>query len=137
MTYRLAHPETSAPDRARGSLFARIAATDEVDRLAVVGPDGALSYAQLLDRARQLASRLGAGPSPVLVYGHKQPAVVGIFLAALRMGRPYVPIDPSLPSGRIARMLDAVRPADAVLVTEFPPALARELAARDIRTIAL
>jgi len=34
-------------------------------------------------------------------------------------------------------MLDAVRPADAVLVTEPPPALARELAARDIGTIAL
>ena len=68
----------------------------------------------------------------MLVYGHKQPAVIAGFLAALRLGRPYVPVDPSAPPGRIARMLAAARPADAVLAEEPPPALARELATRGI-----
>ncbi|HEX9417459.1 MAG TPA: AMP-binding protein, partial [Methylomirabilota bacterium] len=122
---------------ARGSLFARIVAASEDSRLAIVGPDGALSYAELIDRSRRLASHFGARPSPVVVYGHKQPAVVVGFLAALRLGRPYVPIDPSLPPARIARMLTAARPADAVLAEEPPPALARELASREITTIAL
>jgi len=128
------HRETPV---ARGSLFARIVAASEDSRLAIVGPDGALSYAELIDRSRRLASRLGARRSPVMVYGHKQPAVVVGFLAALRLGRPYVPIDPSLPPARIARMLAAARPADAVLAEEPPPALARELASREITTIAL
>ena len=85
---------TSGPGRretpvAGGSLFARIVAASEDSRLAIVGPDGALSYAELIDRSRRLASRLGARRSPVMVYGHKQPAVVVGFLAALRLGRPY------------------------------------------------
>jgi D-alanine--poly(phosphoribitol) ligase subunit 1 len=123
--------------RAIGSLFARIAAAPNPDRPAVVGPDGALTYAELLDRARRLAARVGAGPSPVLVYGHKQPSVVVGIVSALRLGRPYVPVDPSAPPARISRMLEAARPADAVLAQEPPPALAGELAARGIRTVAL
>jgi len=91
----------------------------------------------LLDRARRLALRLGARRSPVLVYGHKQPAVVVGVLAALRLGRPYVPIDPSAPPGRISRMLAAARPTDAVLAQEPPPALARELVTRGIAAVAL
>src|SRR5262249_711369 len=91
--------------RAIGSLFARIAAAPNPDRQAVVGPDGALTYTELLDRARRLAAHVGAGPSPVLVYGHKQPAVVVGIVSALRLGRPYVPVDPSAPPARISRML--------------------------------
>src|SRR5262249_38609807 len=123
--------------RAIGSLFARIAAAPNPDRQAVVGADGGLTYAELLDRARRLAARVGAGPSPVLVYGHKQPSVVVGIVSALRLGRPYVPVDPSAPPARISRMLEAARPADAVLAQEPPPALAGELAARGIRTVAL
>jgi D-alanine--poly(phosphoribitol) ligase subunit 1 len=120
----------------RSSLFARIAASPG-DRPAGVGPDGVLSHAELIDRALGLASRLGGGRSPVLVYGHKQPAVVVGFLAALGLGRPYVPIDPSLPPGRISRMLATARPTDALLAQEPPATLERELAASSIAAIAL
>jgi D-alanine--poly(phosphoribitol) ligase subunit 1 len=123
--------------RATGSLFARIAEAPSLDRQAVVGPDGALTWADLLDRARRLAGSLGAAPSPVLLYGHKQPAMVVAIVAALRLGRPYVPVDLSAPPARISRMLDAARPADAVLAQNPPAALAQELATRGIRTIAL
>ena len=123
--------------RAIGSLFARIAAAPDLDRQAVVGPEGTLSYAELLDRARRLAARVGAGTAPVLVYGHKQPAGIVAILAALRLGRPYVPVDPSAPPARISRMLAAARPADAVLAQEAPPALAGELAAHGIGTVTL
>jgi len=63
--------------------------------------------------------------------------MVVTFLAALRLGRPYVPVDASVPPGRIAHMLGAARPADAVLAAEPPPALARELAARGTTVIRL
>lgn len=119
------------------SLFARIASVRTLDRPAVVAPEGTLAWHELLDRGRGLARRLGPGTSPVVLYGHKQPAMVVGVVAALAAARAYVPIDPSTPPARIARMLDAVRATDAVLAEPPPPALAELLAARAIRTVAL
>jgi D-alanine--poly(phosphoribitol) ligase subunit 1 len=119
------------------SLFTRIAAMRGLDRNAVVGDAGALTWAELLDRAHVLARRLGPGPAPVLLYGHKEPAMVVGVVAALERARPYVPVDPTAPPVRIARMLDAARPTDAVLTSAAPAALGHALAARDIRTITL
>jgi len=126
-----------SPDADRGSLFACIAAASDRSRPAVVAGDGALTYAQLLDRARHLAFRLGSVDAPVLIYGNKQPAMVVGIVAALRLARPYVPVDASIPPARVARMLAAARPADAVLAQPAPPALARELATHGVRTIVL
>jgi len=122
---------------AAGSLFARIAAAPDTGRAAVVGPDGALTYGQLLDRAAQLASRLGTASGPVLLYGHKEPAMVVGVVASLRAGRTYVPVDRSTPPARIARMLAAARPGHAVLACEPSSGLVEELAAREINTIPL
>ncbi len=119
------------------SLFDRIAAAPDRGRAAVVGGDGALTYGQLLDRARRLARRLGAGEAPVLLYGDKQPAMVVGLVAALELGRPYVPLDAASPAGRTTRVLDAARPADAVLAQPPPPWLARELTTRGIRSVVL
>src|SRR5262245_30363679 len=89
------------------SLFERIAAAPDRGRLAVFAREGSVTYGQLFDRARRLATRLGAVPAPVLVYGDKQPAMVVALVAALELGRPYVPLDASAPPGRITRILDA------------------------------
>jgi D-alanine--poly(phosphoribitol) ligase subunit 1 len=112
-----------------GSLFARIAAVPDRSRPAVVGRDGVLTYAQLLARAQHLALRLGRRDAPVLLYGGKQPAMVVGVVAALQLGRPYVPIDATLPPARIRRMLAASWPADAVLAQPAPPGLVQDLAA--------
>src|ERR1051326_9192357 len=117
------------------SLFSRIAASRAPDRLAVITPDGSLTHAALVGRARGLAARLGDRRSPIVVYGQKEPAVLVSFLAALRLGRAYVPIDPLLPPGRVERMLDAVGAGDAVLARDAPPPIARVLAARGIATL--
>src|SRR5215813_13180566 len=109
--------------RATGSLFARIAEAPYLDRQAIVGPEGALTWAELLDRAHRLAGYLGTDPSPGLVYCHKQPAMLVAIVAALRLGRPYVPVDLSAPPARISRMLDAARPTDVVLAQDPPAAL--------------
>jgi D-alanine--poly(phosphoribitol) ligase subunit 1 len=119
------------------SLFARIASMPTLDRPAVVGEHGTLAWSELLDRARGLALRLDPVRAPVVLYGHKEPAMVVGMVAALTRGRPYVPVDPVAPPGRIARMIDAAQPTDAVLTHPAPAELVRELAARGIRTIAL
>lgn len=120
-----------------GSLFARIAAVHDRGRPAVVGRDGVVTYGQLLDRARRLAARLGPHDAPLLIYGDRQPAMVVGLVAALALGRPYVPLDAASPSGRISRILAAARPADAVLAQPAPPGLASELTARGIRSVVL
>jgi D-alanine--poly(phosphoribitol) ligase subunit 1 len=121
-------------DAGAGTLFDRIAAA-RPERVAVQSPDGTLTYAQLVRRARFLATRLGERAAPVLVYGHKQPAMLVAFLAALRLGRAYVPADSALPPARITSMLDLARPGVAVAAEELPAAVAAALAARGIPTI--
>src|SRR5262249_27536018 len=124
-------------EHAAGSLFARIAAAPDTTRPAVGGPGRVPTYRQLLDRAAHLASRLGTSAGPVLLYGHKEPAMIVGVVASLRAGRTYVPVDQSTPPARIARMLAAARPDHAVLAREPAPGLGAELAARGIDTIAL
>src|SRR4029434_1175055 len=44
---------------------------------------------------------MGDNRSPIAVIGHKEPEMLIAFLAAVKSGRPYVPIDSSLPGHRI------------------------------------
>ncbi|MGI8913113.1 MAG: AMP-binding protein [Chloroflexota bacterium] len=115
-------------------MFDRIASA-RPDTPAVCSPDGTLLYTQLLRRALLLASLLGERSAPLLVYGHKQPAMVVAFLAALRRGRPYVPVDSSTPPARIIRMLDLARPSIVVAAEALPAPLVLALAERGIPVI--
>ncbi len=96
------------PAQAPGpSIFSRIAAAAArfPGRAAFVSPDGTLTYAALMARAEALAGFLAAAPpGPVLVYGHKEPALPVAFLACARAGHPYVPADASLPAERVSRI---------------------------------
>jgi D-alanine--poly(phosphoribitol) ligase subunit 1 len=119
------------------ALFARLFAPGDPGRPAVVTAAGALSRGELLERAGRLAARLRADDSPVLVYGHKQPAVVVAIVAALARGRPYVPLDVSTPPQRAARIVATAQPGDAVLVGEAPALLVQTLAAHGASTVVL
>jgi D-alanine--poly(phosphoribitol) ligase subunit 1 len=115
-----------------GRFFNRIVAAADPQRTAVDSPDGSLIYAELIDRALALAGELRGGRGPILLYGHKQPAMLVGILAALSLGRPYLPVDPSAPTTRIAHMLDAARPGNAVLVESPPAELTDALDQREI-----
>ncbi|MEG1583818.1 MAG: D-alanine--poly(phosphoribitol) ligase subunit DltA, partial [Anaerovorax sp.] len=47
---------------------------------------------------------------PVIVYGHKSAVMVLCFLACVKSGRAYCPLDCSLPSSRIEAILEMVNP---------------------------
>jgi amino acid adenylation domain-containing protein len=84
---------------------------DRPDAVAVVAPDGALTYAELERRANRLANRLLAAgiraDDPVAVWvGARTDLAVGL-LGALKAGGAYLPVDPGHPAGRVRRMLDA------------------------------
>ena len=54
---------------------------------------------------------------PVVVYGHKSPWMLVSFLAVLKSGRAYCPIDTSVPGERVRGIVDSLDP-ELVLVPE-------------------
>jgi D-alanine--poly(phosphoribitol) ligase subunit 1 len=79
------------------------------DRLAHVSPGGTLTYRQLAERSATFASYLQeAAPhskKPVAILGHKESDMLVGFLACASLGRPYIPLDTSLPTHRIEAVL--------------------------------
>ena len=74
-------------------------------------PTTSLTYRELLSRSRAVAgylrTRLPDGRTPVVVLGHKEPEMLAGFLGVVGSGRPYVPLDSSLPAHRIESVVAA------------------------------
>jgi D-alanine--poly(phosphoribitol) ligase subunit 1 len=91
---RIAHWVQSTPDRPAHASGGRI-----------------LTFAELGARSDALAAwiqtELGDNRSPIAVRGHKEPEMLIAFLAAVKSGRPYVPIDSSIPEQRAQKIIDA------------------------------
>ena len=82
-----------------------------------------LSYGQLLTRARVLAAaleQLWPGEGPILLYGHKQPALPVGMLACLLAGRAYVPCDESWPAARVKTVFRQAGAAALLFADEAP-----------------
>jgi D-alanine--poly(phosphoribitol) ligase subunit 1 len=81
------------------------------DRPAHISGDRSITYAELGARSDALAawlqSELGEDRSPVAIRGHKEPEMLIAFLAAVKSGRPYVPIDSSIPEQRAQKIIEA------------------------------
>jgi amino acid adenylation domain-containing protein/thioester reductase-like protein len=98
----------------------QFAATAAVRRNAIaVEQDGRrVSYAELEERSSRLARRfgaLGAGRgSVVLVHLERSVDLVVSFLAALKAGAAYLPVEPDTPGERVASYVKETRPALAV-----------------------
>jgi amino acid adenylation domain-containing protein len=91
----------------------RRAADELPDRPALVGPDGALSYAELdLSAARAAGALRDLGVRPghrVAVWASKSTRSVTVLYAILKAGAAYVPIDPLSPPARAERVLRDAR----------------------------
>jgi D-alanine--poly(phosphoribitol) ligase subunit 1 len=98
---------------------------DRIDHWASVSPEHpahvsgnrVLTFAQLKAQSDALAahihSQTAGKPGPVAVVGHKEPEMLVAFLAAVKAGRPYIPIDISVPAQRAEKILAS---SGAVLV---------------------
>ncbi|MEG2270518.1 MAG: D-alanine--poly(phosphoribitol) ligase subunit DltA [Bacilli bacterium] len=80
-----------------------------------------LSYAELIKKANILADyiqdRLKDDKTPIPVYGHKDPLMMVCFLACVKSGRAYCPIDTGVPLSRTNSILEAVN-SKIILTTE-------------------
>ncbi len=83
-------------------------------KAALEYPGGIILYSELNERANRLARALrakGAGPEDfIAVRMERSPDAVVAFLAVLKCGAAFLPIDPALPEERIASMLEDARP---------------------------
>ena len=69
-----------------------------------------LTYAQLKKRSDDLASWIVSRPdipagAPLVVYGHKSPLMLVSFLACVKSGHAYVPVDVVYPRDRVASII--------------------------------
>lgn len=93
------------------------------DDLKSGGVGSSLNWKQLDDYSSRLAvylDRTLTTRKPVVVYGHKNPYMIVCFLACVKSGRAYCPVDISVPSGRLGLIIDEVSP-ELVLATEELP----------------
>jgi amino acid adenylation domain-containing protein len=105
--------EDPRPDFVRGplvpSLVGEVAAADP-GRTAIVHPGGALSYAELDQRANALAHALvarGIGHEDIVGLSMERgPELVIAFLGVWRAGAAFVPLDPRAPAERNRRLLE-------------------------------
>ncbi|MEK0446392.1 MAG: D-alanine--poly(phosphoribitol) ligase, subunit 1 [Verrucomicrobiota bacterium] len=91
---------------------------DKIDAWARICPDRVahrsgsceMTWRQLVDASNRLAlwieGESGADPGPVAVHGHKEPEMLVSFLAAVKCGRPYVPMDVSIPPQRVTKIVE-------------------------------
>jgi benzoate-CoA ligase family protein len=100
----------------------RLAAGDG-DRLALTGPVGDLSYADLWDRVRRTAAGLrAAGVRPeqrILMVMADSPHFAVVYLAAMRVGAIPVPVSTMLRSDGIAELLRDSRARFLAVSSEF------------------
>src|ERR1700751_3682297 len=107
-------------------LLDRRLAPGDGDRLALTGPSGDLSYAELWERVRRTAAGLRAlGVQPeqrILMVMSDSPNFVVVYLAAMRVGAVPVPVSTMLRSEGIAELLRDSRARFLAVTSEFAAA---------------
>ena len=89
------------------------------ESVAYVHGDKQFTYGQLFRQAARLRQQLDAERgNPVLVCGHKEPGMLAGFLACMAAGRPFVPVDQSLPAARIRKIAEITEARHAIICND-------------------
>ncbi len=112
--FHLAEVEDTIPGRFRKMVVAH------AERYAVVGRDGALTYAALDQKSDTVANRIasvcGMGSEPVAIVLPQGLAACVASLSVLKAGKFYVPLDPESPREWLRSVVESVDPK--LVVTE-------------------
>lgn len=117
--------------------FAAAVRRAPTDGIAVDTPSGSLSYGDLVARSEALARELEAFSGPIVLYGHKEAALIVGIVSALFLQRPYIPVDPVMPAARMTAILELAQPGAVVATSPLPAAFLAELQHRRVPVIVL
>jgi D-alanine--poly(phosphoribitol) ligase subunit 1 len=80
---------------------------------AYISPDNEITYNELWEQSERMAAFLLnqnlTKHSPILVYGHMEPAMITSFLGSVKAGHPYIPVDISIPIERIVKIINSAQ----------------------------
>ncbi len=105
-------------------IIAKIKSTaiESPERLVFSSRDGEMTYGELWKKSSALASyisnRLDGNREPLMVYGHKHPDMLVAFLACVRSGHAYCPVDIGNPPERVSDIASAID-NEIVIVTQY------------------
>lgn len=109
------------------------------DTVAMQCDNLSITYRELEEASSKLAAYIertaGADKSPVAVYGHKSPYMLVCFLALVKSGRGYCPIDTSVPEERVNKILDALDSKFCLAVEPLACKNKKIISLSDIRSI--
>lgn len=95
------------------------------ERLAMVNGKNSITYKSLWNESDLLANFIKEhckdDKTPIIVYGHKNPRMLVAFLACVKSGRAYVPVDITVPRNRIEAIIDSVNPKLILTTEAFEP----------------
>jgi len=92
------------------------------ERTAYTNGWESMTYAEMLSNIGRVAwhvERQANSRHPVLIIGHKEPAMLCGLLGVARSGRPYVPLDDRLPAERLASIREIARPSLELTVRDI------------------
>ncbi len=83
---------------------------EEPKKIAHIYKDHAMSYKELLEKSNALASYLietyGEDKTPIVVYGAKEHEMLICFLACVKSGHAYIPVESSFPYERVKDIVE-------------------------------
>ena len=95
----------------------------KTNRIAVINRDESMSFFELNSRSDAFAAYLlrnfGDDHTPVVIYGHKENDFLSAIFGCLKSGHAYVPIDITVPQGRITEIIADAAPK---IIVNFPDA---------------
>jgi D-alanine--poly(phosphoribitol) ligase subunit 1 len=113
------------------------AARNFPDKMAHISDVRTLTYRELWERSDALAAyfteRHPGDKSPVAIVGHKEPEMLIGFLAAVKSGRPYIPIDRSIPAHRADRIVQSSQAIAALTPAQISEISGGRSSAKPIR----
>lgn len=108
----------------RMNILQRIAQFKDSEAIAMVHNEQSITYKQLWLYSNRLAGylqkTLQEDKSPLVVYGHKDPLMLVCFLACVKSGRAYCPIDVTVPKQRVDDIVQAVNGKIIMAVERMP-----------------
>ncbi len=89
--------------------------TSRIDAPFLTDPNQSLTYGDIVDRSAQMATVLAAAGAAegrrVMVQVEKTPEAVALYLASLRLGTVYVPLNPAYTDAEVAYFREDAKPA--------------------------